>query len=59
MDMIKYEFEIDSTWYEYHRKMKTLNNDMIEGVGERFIDGDNCTSKIIIQWTYEETLNEV
>lgn len=56
---IKYEFEIDSTWYEYHGKMEMLNDDVIEGVSERFIDGDDGASKIIIQWMYDETLNEV
>ena len=53
---IKYEFEIDSTWYEYHGKMEMLNDDVIEGVSERFIDGDDGASKIIIQWMYDELL---
>lgn len=56
---IKYEFEIDQTWNEYHGKMEMLNNDIIEGASERFIDSGEGASKIIIQWIYDETLNEV
>ena len=54
---IIYSFSIGWTWVQYHNCYERLNGDWIEGVSERFIDGDNGSEEISIIWKYDEKEN--
>ncbi len=53
-ERVKYTFHIDWDWYEAHRQFELVNKDWIEGVTERFIDGDDGRSWISFEWCYDD-----
>ena len=55
---VSYFFDIDMDWVEYHGRYEEKYNDWIEGVSERFIDGDDGRAWIEISWKYYKTKKE-
>jgi len=55
---IKYCFNIDMDWFENKGHYEMVNNDWIEGVSERFIDGDDGREWISFEWVFDKKENE-
>ena len=51
-DKVSYTFFIDWDWYESHGHYEDVNNDWIEGVTERLIDGNDGREWFTFEWKY-------
>lgn len=56
-ESVDYHFEIGWDWFEYHGRFEEKNNDWIEGVTERFIDGDDVRTWINFNWIFKKEEN--
>ena len=50
--VVTFEFHLDYDWYEFHQRFEERNGDLIQGVTERFIDGDDELVSITFNWAY-------
>lgn len=57
-DKVSYTFSIGMDWFEDHDHYEDVNNDWIEGVTERLIDGDSGREWFTFEWKYNSTDNE-
>jgi len=57
-ESIKYYFNIDMDWYVNKGHYESINNDWIEGVSERLIDGDDGREWISFEWLFDKKENE-
>ncbi len=58
-DSIEYEFSMDLDWVGFHGCFEEVNGDWIEGVTERFIDGDDGHEVITFVWKFDKDDNFV
>lgn len=57
-ETIEYSFMLDMDWMGYHHVYEKVNNDWIEGVTERLIDGDDGREWVTFEWKYDSEKNE-
>lgn len=58
LESVDYRFEINWNWLEYHGRFEEKKNDWIEGVTERFIDGDDGRNWINFNWIFKREENK-
>jgi len=57
-DIVSYTFSLGMDWFVSHKNYENVNNDWIEGVTERLIDGDDGREWFTFEWKYNSSDNE-